>query len=444
MKTFKVIICALFVLCCGAIFTACGEKNFDESKIVIGQTQFTYNGESHMVDIDYQGKNPKVTYSLNNKKNFKSFNKFNFVDAGTYKLYYRLTADGYNTYTSKGYLELTIAPRDLEVSIFDYDLMKSDATENITFSTSTLGALEGDDVGLEFVYEEGFNRETLEYGETYEVGCTISNPNYNLVLNRTGTLTVTDYVQITKADTTVNYYSNLQQAIDNAEQGETIVLNKNISVTEIISVDKSITINGQGKSIIAAYNFAEAEYNEQKIKSVLYVTDEGVELTLSNITIDGNSVARGVTMFNGMLILDLASVINGRKLDDFISGGVYIGEAASFAMNSGCIKDNDANDDEYTRYASDLYIKTSATTLAAISDGRVDNVFVDAGEGKLTLTAGTIFHLYLEYKETQGATFEFTDGEVSNLFVSTTTTGEFEEVEAVAGTTYVGGTDYTL
>ena len=438
------IICALFVLCCGAIFSACGEKNFDESKIVVGQTQYTYDGEKHMLSVDYEGKNPKVTYSLNNKKNFKSLNKFNFVNAGTYKLYYRLSADGYNTYTSKGYLELTIAPRDLEVSLFDYALMKSDTNAEIFFSSSTYGAIEGDDVGLEFVYEDGFDKENLQYGDTYEVGCTISNPNYNLVLNRTATLTVSDYVQITKADSTVNYYSNLQDAIYAAEEGETVTLNKNISVKDIIYVDKSITINGQGHSIVAAYNFAEAEYDEKTIKSIMYVDTEGVELTLSNITIDGNEVARGITMFDGKLTLDLASVINGRKLDDFVSGGVYIAEAASFVMNSGYIGNNDANDYEYTRFASDLYIQTSATTTATILDGRVDNVFVDAGEGKLTLTAGQIFNIYVEYKESQGATFEFTNGEVSNLMVSTTTTGESQEVEAVAGTTYVGGTDYTV
>ena len=322
--------------------------------------------------------------------------------------------------------------------------MKSDANAEIFFSSSTYGAIEGDDVGLEFVYEDGFDKENLQYGDTYEVGCTISNPNYNLVLNRTATLTVSDYVQITKADSTVNYYSNLQDAIYAAEEGETVTLNKNISVNDIIYVDKSITINGQGHSIVAAYNFAEAEYDEKALTSIMYVDTEGVELTLSNVTIDGNDVARGITMFDGKLTLDLASVINGRKLDDFVSGGVYIAEAASFVMNSGYIGNNDANDYEYTRFASDLYIQTSATTIATILDGRVDNVFVDAGEGKLTLTAGQIFNIYVEYKESQGATFEFTNGEVSNLMVSTTTTGESQEVEAVAGTTYVGGTDYTV
>ena len=442
MKTFKVIICALFILCCGAIFSACNEKNFNENKIVVGESQFVYDGKTHMIDIEYKGAKPKITYSLNNKKNFKPLSKFNFVDAGTYKLYYRLSLDGYNTYTSKGYLELKIAPKELEVSIFDYKLMKSSDDSSIFVSNSIHGLVEGDDLGMEFTFGEDFDRQNVEYGDTCEISCTISNPNYELIINRKGTLTVADFVEI-EGDDTVNYYPTLQAALEAAEAGETIKLNNNIYLSEGLEIDKSITIDGQGYHIIAEGEFVKTKYQEKDLASVISVFDSDVELTLLNVTVNGSKVARGVSMFNGMLILDLATVTEGARNDDFISGGVYVASDASFAMNSGYIGNNDSNDNEHTRYASDLYIQTSTTTIAAISNGSVDNVFVDACEGKLTLSNGQIYNIYLEYKETQGATFEFVSGEITNLLISTTTTGQFVEIPAVAGTTYVGGTDYS-
>ena len=49
------------------------------------------------------------------KENFKPIEDFNFVNAGTYEVYYKLSAKGYNSYVSNESLELIIQPRDAEV-----------------------------------------------------------------------------------------------------------------------------------------------------------------------------------------------------------------------------------------------------------------------------------------------------------------------------------------
>ena len=60
--------------------------------------------------------------------------------------------------------------------------------------------------------------------------------------------------------------------------------------------------------------------------------------------------------------------------------------------------------------------------------------------GTLTLNGGNIDLVYVEYDDNCGATFNYVDGTVGKILLSTTTTGTYKEVSApTKNTTYIGG-----
>ena len=460
MKTLRVIICAVFVLCCGFIFNACAlKKDFSESNIVIGENQFVYDAKAHAVEIDYKGVDVEVTYALeNNKNNFKPLKSLKLVNAGTYNLYYRLSARGYNSYTSNGTVELTIKPRDVVVTIEDCNLVRSFQSE-IFLGHSVDGEIPGAPINLQFDFGYDFDRNNLELGETYKITCSTNNRNYNLIANE-ATLTVVDYIQINKGNGTVEYFSDLQEAVNAAEVNDTITLNENIYLNEGIEVDKSVVIDGQGAYSVAAVDitFQGTEYAGNPLSSVFNVFNRNVELTLKNLTVDGAQVARCVSVFHGKLNIDGATITNGRKTDSWRSGGVYVTNDSSFVMTSGNIINNDSNDYEYTGFCADLWVGANAVgSFVSITGGNVGNVFVNSnsysavGAGKFTFDGGKegkIHSIYVEYDAGYGAVFEYVSGNIDFLMISLPSEdgvwGVYQEVTPVEGITYIGGKlDYT-
>jgi len=54
-KKLKFLLCGLLVVCASLIFASCGELNFDESKIIITNTTYTYDGNAHIFTVEYEG-----------------------------------------------------------------------------------------------------------------------------------------------------------------------------------------------------------------------------------------------------------------------------------------------------------------------------------------------------------------------------------------------------
>ncbi len=451
MKTLKIIVCALFVVCGGLLFVGCGNinKDFDISKINVNEfSQYVYDGNPHAVTVSYSGKKVNVTYALaNDKNNFKSIDDLGLVDVGTYNIYYKISAKGYNSFTSSGTLELTIVPRTLTVRVQDQTLMKSELNNVFSIAYSTEGIIEGDDVGLEYSFDNSYDPTTAEYGDVYDIVWSITNSNY--ILNAPNVKAhIKDYFQVNDSQGNVKaYYSNLQDAIDNVQAGETIVLNKDSIIAEGVTIDKSIAIDGQGKyGITANANFAKSSYEDDELSSIFTIIDSA-ELTLKNVIVNGGQVARGVTVLNGNLVVDGASVINGKKLDDFCSGGVYVGNGCGFEMTSGSISGNDANDLEYTKYGADLWVDSDDySDTISIKGGQVGNVFVKSSDnfGELTLDGGKISNVYVEYEDETWGNFEYISGEVEHLYVALKNDngdydGVYHEMTAEKNTKYLGG-----
>lgn len=267
----------------------------------------------------------------------------------------------------------------------------------------------------------------------------------------------TDYVQ--SADGTVEklgetnavakvggtYYKTLADAVAAAKDGDTITLLKDAELTSTLNLAKNITIDGQGKYTIKAANSFTVG-SDNKTYCVLYVSGE---VTLKDVTVNGNEKCRVIFCDKGKLTIDGATITNG-KAPNFI-GGVYMTSSASFEMKSGSITGNKNakgyQNDEYLQYSSDLWIGANANgALTAINGGTIGNVFVNANAwsasnpGSFTMNGGTVTNLYVEHDANYGATFKYNDGTIEHLYLSKENgNGQSIEVTPVKGVIYNGG-----
>jgi len=456
MKKFKIIFCALLILCGGAVFSACKEETkleFDTNRIYVEPNYvYMYDGMPHAFDVEYEGMDVEVTYALDtNKNNFKPLSQLETFNAGTYNLYYRISANGYNSYVSPETFEVTVQPRTFQVFADDYVWFKGygDFVYNGGYITS--GRINDDEIGLEFVCP-GLDVENAEYGSQYDLACTITNPNY-VVEVEPATVTVGDYLQINKSNGDVRTFTNnIHDAIELAESGDVIVLNKSIEINHSVVVDKSITIDGQNRySIFTNRTFDGYGEDNEEVKTMFMVKDANVNLTLKDVKLNGNKTARCVSAFTGKVVVDGATITNGKKTDKWRSGGVYITNSASFEMTSGSITGNFAKDTDYTQYCADLWIGANANgSMASVTGGTIGNVFVNSnsysatGAGKFVLDGGNITNVFVEYDSGYGAHFEYKTGEVEHLKIALKNDnnqyyGEYYELTPVENTSYFGG-----
>lgn len=241
------------------------------------------------------------------------------------------------------------------------------------------------------------------------------------------------------------YYKTLADAVAAAQDGDTITLLKDAELTSTLNLAKNITIDGQGKYTIKAANSFTVG-SDNKTYCVLYVSGE---VTLKDVTVNGNEKCRVIFCDKGKLSIDGATITNG-KAPNFI-GGVYMTSSASFEMKSGSITGNKNakgyQNDEYLQYSSDLWIGANANgALTAINGGTIGNVFVNANAwsasnpGSFTMNGGTVTNLYVEHDANYGATFKYNDGTIEHLYLSKENgNGQSIEVTPVKGVIYNGG-----
>ena len=241
------------------------------------------------------------------------------------------------------------------------------------------------------------------------------------------------------------YYKTLADAVAAAQDGNTITLLKDAELTSTLNLAKNITIDGQGKYTIKAANSFTVG-SDNKTYCVLYVSGE---VTLKDVTVNGNEKCRVIFCDKGKLTIDGATITNG-KAPNFI-GGVYMTSSASFEMKSGSITGNKNakgyQNDEYLQYSSDLWIGANANgALTAINGGTIGNVFVNANAwsasnpGSFTMNGGTVTNLYVEHDANYGATFKYNDGTIEHLYLSKENgNGQSIEVTPVKGVIYNGG-----
>ena len=458
MKKIKILACGSLLLCSGLMFAGCGEepKDFEVGKITVGSQSVVYNGEEQIFSVGYTGEDVNVTYAKNTAENFVSAADLNLENAGTYTIYYKLSKDGYNDYISTAQT-FEISEKEITVTlptITDYianaktnQQLVNEVLSKYTYNQSDLVA--GDTLGLN-VSVGSYDKTLADAGDEYVLTATDNDSNYDITVVN-GSYKLIDVVSIEKSGVTT-YYPSIENAILNAQDGDTIKLNNDIITKEEISVNKSITIDGQGKYIIYA------NLNEFNSRRLISLTTAEKTLILKDITINAQNKARTVYANAGTLKIDGAKITNGKVSDSYI-GGVYVTNSAKFIMTSGEITGNGVGEeyatDGYLQHSADLWIGANAEgeLNAEISGGKIGSVFVNANEysandkGDFTMNGGTIENVYVEYSETDdsvvgngyGAEFVYTDGVVENLYVSSLQSGEAVKLNATKGTTYTGG-----
>lgn len=452
MKKLKIAFCAMFVILSGCVFVACSDnapkKEFDISKIEVGAVrEFVYDANPHVYEVSYEDVKLNVTYALDLNDNFVPVNKLTSVDVNTYSLYYKISAKGYKSYTSTEAIDITVLPRDLIVTVTDMVGMKSDNIKERVLPAYSLSNTADDHNAIPLTFTlKDFDPNNIAFGNVYDIIASTTNTNYNLICNQ-ATYTVKDYIQVEdNTGNVVDNFGTLQEAIDNVESGTTLILNKNMTITETVNVNKSIVIDGRGLYKITA----KSSFTDDNL---FLVNKQGVELTLKDVTVNANKKARGIKVSAGKLVVNNATIQNGMAKD--YAGGVFITGAAQFEMVSGKIIGNDCAEEKadrqyYHTYSTDLWIGSQAQgALVSINGGEIGNVFVNANEyssnnASFKLDGGVIDNIYVEYDRGYGATFNYIDGTVNHILIALKNEkgnfcGVYQEVEAVKGTQYIGG-----
>ncbi len=253
------------------------------------------------------------------------------------------------------------------------------------------------------------------------------------------------------------YVNNSEQFKDAISNGyERIALLSDVEVDETIVVNSNLTIYGNGNSISASssYNYL-VESDGSHVYSIFYI-DKNYDVSFKDVVLDGNNITRSITALNGLITFDDVHVINGVKQGVYRSGGVFIGYSARFTMNSGTILGNDGgvkevnSENYYLYYSSDLWIGANAIgSLVSINGGSIGNVFVNANSysannpGSFTLNGGNIDSVYVEYDSGYGAAFNYQSGNVSDIYVSSKSTGVVGDIITNGKTgVYYGGLSY--
>ena len=154
-KFFRNLFALMFIVTSGLLLTACGAQEFDATKIKLGSDTFTYDGYSHVREIDYEVEDVtvSVTYSTTADGEFKPATELTFVNAGTYNVYYKISAEGYNDYISSEPVQFKINPKTVSVSVNDVNMHYSEingTTPAINPAYTTNGVVVGDNLGLSF------------------------------------------------------------------------------------------------------------------------------------------------------------------------------------------------------------------------------------------------------------------------------------------------------
>ncbi len=169
---------------------------------------------------------------------------------------------------------------------------------------------------------------------------------------------------------TGNTYESIVEAVNEAKDGETVMLTKSVEVTDggnsknsgAINVSKNIIIDGNGHTLKAADNYVSAGSTAGSVHMINIVN--GAKVTVKDITIDGNNLSKhGVNVYDSQADLDkvtikncngYAVVSNSSKLEvtDITTdgsnswGGINVdnktNNGSEFVMNSGTIGEDNS------------------------------------------------------------------------------------------------------
>ena len=266
----------------------------------------------------------------------------------------------------------------------------------------------------------------------------------------------------------------LEDGLGDNDANYVIDLRTNIKLSNTQFIKQNVTINGYEHTISAIKNVenfgatTEGTYQGKENRSLFMIPcgDEyaNLEVKFNNVTLDGNGLARGLSLYKGKTTLENVIIKNGKAADNSWSGGIFLTGDAELSINECTITGNvqydeeiesekaKIDEDEYINYAADLWVGANAKVVvesSAVDNNTIGNVWVNANEysqnnqGSFTLTNGEIENVWLEYDKGYGAILNVNSGVVKNLYISQGyTENEYNEPVVVANAEagkYVGG-----
>ena len=197
-------------------------------------------------------------------------------------------------------------------------------------------------------------------------------------------------------------FQTLEEAVAAAENGDIIEISQNLTITQPITVNKTLTIRPAGTSDISLFVASDFKYGGMTNPAVLQVTGSGVTLTLEGkgdkyFILDGNKATSSgvalVTAINGASYIQNGDVRLRNNTNGAEAGALYIGSGSSATINGGEIVSN-------TSSSGAIFVSSDATlnfnggkvSGNTGSDGKAYGIYLSSATSVLNLggAAGTI------------------------------------------------------
>ena len=168
-------------------------------------------------------------------------------------------------------------------------------------------------------------------------------------------------------------YGDLQSAVDASNPGDTLRINENLTLASDVDITKSLTIDGNGKTITAGAGFVKTGNDNNSLLSVL-----ANDVTIKNITLDGvNPVTNQLHGINAYQVTNL--LVDGVTAKNFRTGILYNGSTGTI-QNVHTIDNiwHGINIDKDGANVNVLGTNTHTETLNIYVDDTTKNVTVNA------------------------------------------------------------------
>ena len=189
----------------------------------------------------------------------------------------------------------------------------------------------------------------------------------------------------TKSEVTSKSFTTLESAINDADTDsyDIIEISQNLTITQPITINKTLTIRPAGSSDISLFVASDFKYGGMTNPAVLQVTGSGVTLTLEGknnfyFILDGNKATSSgvalVTAINGASYIQNGDVRLRNNTNGAEAGALYIGSGSSATINGGEIVSNTSSNGA-------IYVQSNGTLNynGGTISGNVSNIVAETG-----------------------------------------------------------------
>lgn len=298
---------------------------------------------------------------------------------------------------------------------------RSEGTNNITISNATVGTLSLNGVGTDTATVGGnsvvntltstnVEKPSVTVKDNAKVTAVTEGNTANIVVGGNGS--VGGNVG-TKAEAEINGqpYATLAEALAKAQNGQTVKLLKDITVTvngqtPIYTIDKDITLDGNGKTITAEGSKPVGSNH------IILVTANGA--TVQNLTIDVNDKATsGIQVYEAQAV-----TLSNVSIKDSAGAAVIVNASSVIATKLT------TTGSEWGGVNVDNGDGTTTSASFTLMSGTVESIYTENSNSQQTATViiegGTVYKVYNSVKGTGKNTIMIKNGYIGSVYDETT------------------------